>query len=106
MHAILVLLISAHLLSCSPYSKIVHFDKVFKGFWRNNKILEETIRFPIGGDVQKHKDFQWFLKVFRGSMLACVICTLGLENAMANWSKAASYGVSPMVISLPALGMV
>ena len=29
------------------------------------------VRFAFWGDVQKHKVFQWFLNVFRCSVLAC-----------------------------------
>ena len=34
--------------------KYIHFHKVFKGFSRNRKIFQETVRYAMCGDLQKN----------------------------------------------------
>ena len=55
-------------------SKIVHFDKVFKGLRPIDKVLVVLIRSALLGDMHETHDFPLFLEVPRGSLCACVEC--------------------------------
>ena len=43
---------------------------------------------------QKHKENQWFLKVPRGSLCACVECMILLQNWWKSLSNSAWYGIN------------
>ena len=58
---------------------IVHFRKVFKGVRPIDKVLVVLIRSALLGDMHETHDFPLFLEVPRGSLCACVECTILLS---------------------------